>query len=149
MDEPSTPKAQPWYAEGLCFECTRCGNCCTGASGTVRVSEEEACEIADSLDLEPAQFHEIYTRRLEDGALSLRERSGGACIFFRPAAGCEIYSHRPRQCRTWPFWRSVVAKPERWAEESRECPGMNHGEQHAADEIRVIAEADGTSGKIR
>jgi hypothetical protein len=20
----------PWYQDGLCFACTRCGNCCTG-----------------------------------------------------------------------------------------------------------------------
>ena len=25
----------PWYADGLSFECTMCGNCCTGPPGAV------------------------------------------------------------------------------------------------------------------
>lgn len=31
----------PWYAPGLSFTCTQCGNCCTGEPGVVWVSDEE------------------------------------------------------------------------------------------------------------
>ena len=27
------PAAEPWYADGLAFTCTQCGNCCTGGPG--------------------------------------------------------------------------------------------------------------------
>ena len=36
MDSP----AEPWYRDGLRFECTRCGACCTGAPGYVWVTPE-------------------------------------------------------------------------------------------------------------
>ena len=40
----------PWYRYGLSFECTQCGNCCTGGPGFVWVEEEEIRAIADFLD---------------------------------------------------------------------------------------------------
>lgn len=42
---------EPWYADGLRFECTRCGHCCTGEPGTVRVYEEEIGTLASFLKL--------------------------------------------------------------------------------------------------
>ena len=38
-------RGDPWYREGLRFECIRCGGCCTGFPGTVRVTNEEIEEI--------------------------------------------------------------------------------------------------------
>ena len=37
---------QPWYAEGLKFTCTQCGNCCTGGPGFVWISREEIRRLA-------------------------------------------------------------------------------------------------------
>ena len=37
----SDSEAQPWYAAGLQFGCTECGNCCAGAPGYVWISTEE------------------------------------------------------------------------------------------------------------
>ena len=34
-------EAQLWYADGLKFSCTGCGNCCTGSAGFTWVSEDE------------------------------------------------------------------------------------------------------------
>ncbi|WP_296458322.1 hypothetical protein [Rubinisphaera sp.] len=39
-----------WYKDGLKFECTQCGNCCTGGPGAVWVSEEEIQAIAEYLE---------------------------------------------------------------------------------------------------
>ena len=36
---------KPWYAEGLRFKCTECGQCCTGAPGYVWVNEEEVAFV--------------------------------------------------------------------------------------------------------
>ncbi len=138
---------KPWYAEGLRFACTQCGACCNGA-GTVRVSDEEIGALARLLDLSDEQLRAMYTRRLRGGEVSLRESRAKACVFWDPERGCRVYAARPRQCRTWPFWRAVVHSRERWEEEARDCPGMNQGPLHDADTIAATAAADGTSGEL-
>lgn len=142
---------RPWYAEGLRFACTRCGNCCVGA-GTVRVSDEEIGVLARREGLAEAEFRTLYTRPLRGGAISLRERRDGSCVFLsrRPDghAGCRVHADRPRQCRSWPFWRGVVHSRERWEEEARGCPGMDRGPRFSAAEIEATAREDGTSGRV-
>ena len=39
--------SQRWYKDGLQFECTGCGDCCTGEPGYVWVSEQEIQNLAD------------------------------------------------------------------------------------------------------
>jgi Fe-S-cluster containining protein len=134
----------PWYAEGLHFTCTKCGNCCTGESGTVRVSEGEIDALAEELEIPVVEFRRRYTRRLRGAEVSLVERSNGDCVFWSSEPGCTVYRKRPRQCRTWPFWRAVVHSRERWDEEARGCPGMNGGALHDREEIEALANCDGT-----
>lgn len=134
----------PWYEGGLAFACTRCGNCCTGEPGTVLVGEEEAARLGALLGLEPAAFRALHTRALPSGRTVLRERSNGDCTFWSASAGCTVYAERPRQCRTWPFWRSVVKSPETWAAAARGCPGIGRGPLHPADLVRGTSERDGT-----
>lgn len=133
-----------WYREGLHFSCTRCGNCCTGSSGTVRVSDVEIDALAADLGLPAVEFRRRFTRRLRGAELSLIERSNGDCVFWSPEEGCTVYRNRPRQCRTWPFWRTVVHSAERWEEEARSCPGMNRGARHHPETIASLAADDGT-----
>ena len=137
---------EPWYRDGLRFACTRCGNCCGGAPGSVRVSDAEIEALARRTALGPEEFRAVYTRRLRGGAVSLRECSDGTCILYAAERGCSVYPDRPRQCRTWPFWRSVVHSPERWADEASDCPGMGRGPLHAAVQIERALEDDGTQG---
>ena len=92
-------------------------------------------------------FRSIYTRRVK-GFTSLRESENYDCIFYDRKTGCKVYSHRPRQCQTWPFWEAVVDSPERWQEEARDCPGMNRGELHTTEFIELTTLNDGTSGYI-
>jgi Fe-S-cluster containining protein len=134
----------PWYRDGLRFACTRCGNCCSGAPGTVRVDDAEIAALARRVGLRDEEFRAAYTRGLRRGERSLRERSDGTCVFYDARRGCTVYTDRPRQCRTWPFWRAVVHSPERWAEEARDCPGMNRGPLHPAARIDLTARDDGT-----
>ena len=139
------PVVKPWYRDGLRFQCTQCGNCCTGATGTVRLSDDEIEVLAKRLDLSLHDFCAIYTRRLRDGDISLREMRGGDCVFYvRQAKRCGIYEDRPRQCRSWPFWRSVIDSEQRWNEEARECPGMNQGPFRPQEQIEAITREDGT-----
>lgn len=139
---------EPWYKNGLRFQCMRCGDCCSGFSGTVRVTHEEIAALSQRLGLPEAGFRKVYTRRLQDGDISLIDNPNGDCIFFDKVRGCTVYAHRPRQCRAWPFWRSVVFSPKRWAREAENCSGMNRGPLYLPNAIKQMSEHDGTSGEL-
>ena len=134
-----------WYRNGLRFACARCGRCCGGGPGTIRASDEEIAALATGLGMGEAAFRKRYTRRLRAGDISLIEKDDNDCIFYDRKRGCTVYENRPRQCRTWPFWRAVVHSPENWAEEATDCPGMNFGLLHSSEEIAEMARDDGTS----
>lgn len=139
----------PWYWNGLRFACTQCGHCCGGDPGTIRVSEEEIATLAATLGLGDAEFRERYTRRLRNGDISLIEKHNRDCIFYDGKRGCTVYANRPRQCRTWPFWRSLVHSPENWAAEAKSCPGLNSGPLHSAEEVAEMIRDDGTAASPR
>ena len=54
----------PWYADGLKFRCTQCGDCCTGAPGFVWVNQEEIEAIAATIGMSDIeQFEREYVRK--------------------------------------------------------------------------------------
>lgn len=127
----------PWFRDGLAFECTRCGNCCTGAPGYVWLSMNEISAIADHLQITREEFTRTYVRAV-DGRLSLIERTNFDCVFWSRDEGCTIYPVRPAQCQTWPFWPEHLATPERWRRLQARCPGAGRGELY---ELRAIVDA--------
>jgi uncharacterized protein len=126
--------SQPWYADGLQFACTRCGNCCTGAPGFVWVNDDEVRAIAEFRGEPVEEVLGLYTRRA-GSRRSLKEKANGDCVFYDRVAGCTVYPVRPRQCRTWPFWECNTQTPEAWARAAADCPGCNKGELIPAEEI--------------
>jgi Fe-S-cluster containining protein len=126
--------AESWYKDGLRFQCTRCGNCCTGAPGYVWVNEEEVEALARIRGETVEEVMALYTRAV-DGRRSLREKANGDCVFFDRREGCTVYPARPRQCRTWPFWESNVDTPQAWERTCEVCPGSGKGELISAEEI--------------
>jgi Fe-S-cluster containining protein len=140
-------KEQPWYQQGLRFECSQCGKCCGGGPGTIRVNEDEIAALADRLGLSEAEFRPRYSYRLRNGDVSLVEKENYDCVFFDRKRGCTVYDDRPKQCRTWPFWSSAVFSRETWDDQAAECPGMNSGPLRDAAEILRITDDDGTSGR--
>ena len=54
---------KPWYHEGLRFECTGCGDCCTGAPGYVWLTEEEIRALAEAGGATPEQFETSSHKR--------------------------------------------------------------------------------------
>jgi len=119
--------ADVWYADGLRFRCTQCGDCCTGAEGYVWVNQAEIDAMAAVKGMEPAAFEAAYVRRV-GVRRSLTERRGGDCVLLdAKTRKCTAYEARPRQCRTWPFWDSNLRSPEAWAEAAEACPGCNRG----------------------
>mgnify|MGYP000863215831 CR=1 FL=1 len=128
----------PWYRDGLRFECTRCGACCTGAPGYVWVSEEEVEGLARATGQSVAAFSRKHVRRVGD-RLSLVERHNGDCVFWDRERGCIVYEARPVQCRTWPFWSENVATKAAWEATRAKCPGSGRGNWFSLDEIEAAA----------
>lgn len=124
-----------WYKDGLKFECKQCGNCCTGSPGYVWITIPELYRIAELLGLNDREFAKRYVRKVGD-RMSLIELPNGSCIFYEK--GCKIYPVRPTQCRTFPFWKEIVAKPSTWEEASRLCRGINDGPIHTEEEIESL-----------
>ncbi len=125
---------QPWFQDGLKFTCTQCGKCCTGDPGFVWVDDAEIDKLAAARGMIRSEFLAMYTQK-KRGQVSLRERPNGDCIFYDSAKGCTVYSVRPKQCRTWPFWESNLTSPERWEQVEGTCPGSGVGELIPVEEI--------------
>jgi Fe-S-cluster containining protein len=114
----------------------------------VRVNNEEIAALAHRLGITDDEFRKHYTRIVGGRAVSLIEKKNKDCIFFDKEHGCTVYEDRPRQCRTWPFWRANVYSPGHWKREAKRCPGMNRGRLYPHDLIKEMSEDDGSSGAL-
>ena len=100
----------------LNFRCTGCGNCCRRTH--VLVTDEDLRRIERGVGLPVADFVHFVPEadlKLEQrsawwvrfdggrGAMALRHRRGGACMFLDEEQRCTIYEHRPVTCREHPF----------------------------------------------
>lgn len=146
-------RGQEWFAHegpggeaaGLSFQCTLCGNCCTGPEGYVLVSDAEVAALAARMGVSEPEFLERYTHMTSKGR-SLTERlteHGNDCVFLDRAkvagrAVCGVYEDRPAQCRTWPFWKSNLVSRSNWERAKRTCPGMDAGTRYTVQQIRVM-----------
>jgi uncharacterized protein len=128
-----------WYIDGLHFQCTQCGNCCSGPDeGFIWLTKDEIGFIADFLKITPAQLENQYLVRIGSRVSIIESRPSNDCIFLDKVDGqkkCRIYSVRPNQCRTWPFWRSNLTSANAWNEAAQRCPGVNRGRSFSVQEI--------------
>jgi Fe-S-cluster containining protein len=115
--------AAPWYSEGLQFKCTECGQCCTGAPGYVWINDQEIEQLAAHLKLSIPEFAKRYLRNVK-GRLSLIEHPMTYdCVFLKDKK-CQIYAHRPTQCRTFPWWPRNLKSEKDWQEAAKYCEGI-------------------------
>lgn len=128
-----------FYENGLQFECQRCSSCCRIDPGIVVISKKEAQAIADFLKISCSDFLNDYCRTVyahKRNLISLKERENYDCIFWdEKLKGCKIYSVRPTQCETFPFWHSNLSSLRSWLECGKECPGINKGTLHSYEKI--------------
>ncbi len=136
MKKKTPDERSYFFDQGLRFECTGCGKCCTGASGTIFVNDREAGEIAAKLGLTKEQFLHDYAYPFEGGH-SIRERKNGDCVFLQGKL-CGIYEVRPTQCRTFPFWPEVLRSEKNWIATGKECEGIGQGRLYRKEEIMEI-----------
>ena len=140
-ESPATNGEQPWYQDGLRFKCTGCGDCCTGTPGYVWVNQAEIDALAERLGMSTAEFEKKYVRTI-GVRRSLKElaKSNYDCVFLdSETRKCTVYEHRPRQCRTWPFWNSNMRTPEAWEQTCEVCPGSGHGKLYQLEAIQEQA----------
>ncbi len=133
-----------WYSDGLPFECTMCGACCTGPPGYVSFTREEGKLIAKTLGVTFDRFIRDYTNVGPAGP-SLNETEtehGFDCVFLdRDAipgkAVCSIHAARPKQCRTYPWWPEVIKNKRNWDREAQTCEGIGRKTIVPVEEIRI------------
>lgn len=128
-----------WFKDGVQFECTGCGKCCeatleeSGQSPVTTFTREEARRIAKYLGLTVSAFMEHHTE-IENGILTLNWVISESptcymhCTFYNPITHqCGIHEVKPHQCRTFPYWPSMLASRESWNEQKALCEGINQG----------------------
>ena len=131
----------PWYAFGLAFECQQCGRCCAGPEeGYVWADTSEISDIAAFLGISELDLHRNYLRRVGRRYTLVEDATTHDCICLKPNAlggkSCSIYSVRPAQCRTWPFWPANLQSPDAWARAGMRCVGINRGKRFNLDDIQ-------------
>jgi Fe-S-cluster containining protein len=92
--------------------------------------------MATALDTD--EFIALYCRWVPAGiieCLSLKELANYDCVFWKN--GCSVYNVRPLQCRSFPFWESILDSPSTWKAVAKTCPGMGAGTWHPAYEIEA------------
>ena len=130
--------ARAFWKEGIRFECQGTGRCCTarGLYGFVYVECEDRVRLAQHLGLSAEEFIAAHCE-MTDGYYHLKGPDKD-CAFLLDHQ-CSVYSARPRQCRTWPFWRENLASKKAWNRDVVGfCAGVGKGRLHTAEEIRAI-----------
>ena len=143
-------KEKEWWAKGIQFECQGSGKCCVsrGEYGHVYLSPEDRRKLAKFFKIPMGTFTRKYCERGQ-GIWKLKDFSQ-ACVFL-DGTKCKVYSARPMQCRTWPFWPEVM-NAKKWKKEVQAfCPGVGKGkvwsEKEIRDRIRKQTESEASWGK--
>ena len=127
----------PWYADGIRFECQKCGKGCEGTPtypSFVFVSQSVLDEMAAHISMSQPEFFFEYMRQTPWG-WSLANKSGGCCMLQDNQ--CRVYPARPTQCRTWPFWPKNLADEDGWAHAKSRCIGIGAGRLWTFEEIEA------------
>ena len=134
---------KPFYASGLNFSCKRCSSCCRYDAGFVFLSEKDLEKLSRELKIDSSRFIKVYCRWVMDWqgkeVLSLKEKSNKDCVFWD--SSCTVYHARPLQCRTFPFWESIVSSAQNWEITASGCPGINSGTLHTEKAINENVES--------
>lgn len=136
----ATSASGTWYRDGLRFQCTACGKCCTGVPGYVWVTEAEVERMARFLKVPLDRFLRQNVRRVGK-RLSLIERTSGDCVLLKDGR-CTVYPVKPGPCSTFPFWDGPLADEASWKEAAQRCEGIGLGDVYPLEEIERIRAGD-------
>lgn len=100
------------------------------------VDAGETQELATHLGLAVSEFNRRYVRQV--GRLrSLIDKPDRTCIFWD--GRCTVYSARPGQCRTFPFWEQNLENEGAWEAVRRRCRGAGSGQLYSLNQIRRLS----------
>lgn len=139
-----------WWKEknGLQFSCTSCGRCCQN-DGEVWFDTDEFYDLCKLLNMTFENAIDTYTESISSGWIKMKNKipngvDDDQCVFLdKDGKSCSIYEARPVQCRTYPYWPSLLINSSTWDDEavvpdsvpgkhwSRElggCEGVNNPE---------------------
>lgn len=139
-------KLLPAVEKGFYFQCAQCGNCCSeNTEGFIFIFPEDVEQLAQALQLPKKNIAEqyfsilsyefrIWTEDLEYtgkrealDTLVFRTDLSEDCIFLEAkdqTKRCQIYDHRPMQCRTFPLWSMNMTMEEYLTEAMKNCKGI-------------------------
>jgi uncharacterized protein len=130
---------EKWYSEGIRFECTGCGKCCRceeGEIGYVYLNGDDIRALSKCLGLPENEFRKKYTAPKDMYTIIAKPEED--CLFLRDNR-CMVYSVRPLQCRTWPFWQTNMLRRDWEKKVLAVCPGIGIGGKYSTDEIERIS----------
>ncbi|CAH0481710.1 unnamed protein product [Peronospora belbahrii] len=121
----------------LHFRCTKCGKCCTGTGGRVRVNEQEIQELAVATNLPLTELKQGYTSiiQVEDAnghkktQQVLKQTPDDRQCIFLEGSKCSVYNNRPTQCRTFPWWPQHLVSDYDWHVTANKCEGIRMFQQ--------------------
>jgi len=139
-----------FYKDGLSFKCTGCGGCCQ-MDGEVWLDSNEFLSLTTKLGLPAEDVLDIYVDEIIAGWVKLKNSAPTTiaaassnkdllvspniatndmiieqCIFLeKDTKRCTIYESRPVQCRTYPYWPTIIAYADTWKNEAL-LPSANH-----------------------
>ena len=81
-------KKETWYVAGLHFECTECGQCCSGPEeGVIWITKPEIELAAEFLKISVAEFRKKYLKRVGLRTTIIEHSVTKDCIFLREVQG--------------------------------------------------------------
>eukprot|EP00928_Gymnodinium_smaydae_P060367 TRINITY_DN44017_c0_g1_i1.p1 TRINITY_DN44017_c0_g1~~TRINITY_DN44017_c0_g1_i1.p1 ORF type:complete len:264 (+),score=32.17 TRINITY_DN44017_c0_g1_i1:32-793(+) len=155
---PAEVPAEWWKLKPPRFRCTGCGACCRhDGSGEVFANAAEVEAMADARGLHVEAFREQFLEPGPRDAALWRVRQevrdvGStvgrspcnekrfACSLLSAEGRCTVYTARPAQCATYPFWRSILSSPSTWKAAAKLCEGIEA--EHASIVSRKNLELD-------
>ncbi len=141
---------EPWYKDGIRFECQGSGQCCVshGEYGFVYVTAKDRRNMAKIRGIPTTQFTREFCLK-EEGLYRLRDgepinlspnpkaKPAKPCIFLENKR-CAVYLARPAQCRTWPFWPETMGAKAWKKDVEKFCPGVGKGRVWPREEIESL-----------
>lgn len=121
-----------WFDKAISFSCTACGKCCKSNGATrVFVNSKEIENIASAMNISVDAVNKEYITTVlgNDGTelnSLMKHSSKNQCVFL-DGNKCSIYSARPTQCRTYPYWPHIMIGEAEWRAESVSCEGIKLG----------------------
>jgi len=127
-----------YHSTPIRFKCTQCSQCCYGGKyAYVRASAQEIENIIRFMRIDADEFETKYLVKLVDHGYGIRMKQSalaktlgkqGHCMLLSDEGECSVYSVRPTQCRTYPFWPEILISEEKWNNEITRCEGINKGD---------------------